>query len=234
LAEWKEIAGYEGLYLISNEGEIVALPKTTISGKRTLHRKAKPIKKGLRGHDGLFYEFVALYNGEKRKAYSVHRLVAEAFIPNPDNKTEVNHKNGDKNNNCQWNLEWVTPYENQMHKRYVLGADMSGENNPMYGRSGQNNAKFKDWVIAVNKDGTKAGRYATQIEAAIAVTGRKEVANQISRCLSRKRNCIFSHGYYWLYEKEYENMTKADLKPCELLENLTETDNSVRQSASKS
>lgn len=198
---WKHIEGTEDIE-ISNFGEVRSKGGFVYSQFKTLFG---------------YLRVNIIINGKKRQE-SVHKLVAKAFVENPFNKTEVNHKNGDKNNNCQWNLEWVTPYENQMHKRYVLGADMSGENNPMYGRSGQNNAKFKDWVIAVNKDGTKAGRYATQIEAAIAVTGRKEVANQISRCLSRKRNCIFSHGYYWLYEKEYENMTKADLKPCELLE----------------
>ena len=108
MAEWKEIAGYEGLYLVSSEGEVVALPKTTVSGKRTLHRKAKPLKKGLRGRDGLFYEFVILCTNGSRKHYSVHRLVAEAFIPNPKNLPEVNHKDENPLNNAVSNLEWCS------------------------------------------------------------------------------------------------------------------------------
>lgn len=56
-----------------------------------------------------------------RKKYFVHRLVAEAFIPNPDNLPQVNHIDGNKNNSCLTNLEWVSNGENQTHSRYVLG-----------------------------------------------------------------------------------------------------------------
>lgn len=153
-----------------------------------------------------------------KKQIGVHVLVAKAFVPNPFDKEYVNHKNGDKTNNCQWNLEWNTAFENQMHRRYVLGKDMNGKNNPMYGMSGVKNPKFKDWVLAVNEDGTIRGRYATQTEAAKTLFNNVNVANQISRCLSHKRNCKICRGFYWMYEKEYTRMTQADLKPCELLE----------------
>ena len=79
MAQWREVAGYEGLYLVSDEGEIFALPKIVISGNKKIHRKGKFIKQGLRGRDGLKYKFVVLSNNGETKNFSVHRLVAEAF-----------------------------------------------------------------------------------------------------------------------------------------------------------
>lgn len=108
MAQWSEIAGYEGLYLVSDEGEVVALPKVVKTHYRTAHRKAKPIKIHLRGKNGLMYAFASLSKDGKTKAYSVHRLVAQAFIPNPDNLPEVNHKDENPLNNRVENLEWCT------------------------------------------------------------------------------------------------------------------------------
>lgn len=108
MALWKEIAGYEGLYLISDEGEVISLPRTVVSWYRTAHKKSKPIKPHLRGRDGLYYEAVTLTKDGVAKTYSVHRLVAEAFIPNPQNLPEVNHKDENPTNNRADNLEWCS------------------------------------------------------------------------------------------------------------------------------
>lgn len=67
------------------------------------------------GDNGHGYKNVMLYNHQKRKVYYVHRLVANAFIPNPDNLPQVNHIDGNKSNNCVANLEWVTISENMIH-----------------------------------------------------------------------------------------------------------------------
>lgn len=84
-------------------------------------------------HDnGNGYYAVPIVRYGVKKKESIHRLVAEAFVPNPQNKSFVNHKNGDPSINCEWNLEWCTPFENQMHRRFVLGKDVSGSDNPMY------------------------------------------------------------------------------------------------------
>ena len=70
---------------------------------------------------GKGYLYVCLYNGHiKQGAYGVHRLVAQAFIPNPKNKSHVNHKDGNTKNNHVSNLEWVSPLENVIHASEVL------------------------------------------------------------------------------------------------------------------
>lgn len=169
-----------------------------------------------------------------KKQVSVHSLVAKLFVPNPFNKPEVNHKNGDKTNNCQWNLEWNTEEENLMHKKFVLGKSMNGENNPMYGKTGKDNPKYKEPLYAINSDGEIVGEFYTQTEAAKKLFNNVNISNQISRALSHKRNSLLVHGYYFLYKSEYEKLTQADLKPCELLEHPEVWANAYRgQSATK-
>ena len=163
------------------------------------------------------YVKVGIKIGGVRKQVGVHVLVAKAFVPNPFNKKFVNHKNGDPTNNCEWNLEWNTPYENQMHRIYVLGKDSKGSNNPMFGKKDENNPKFKDWIIALTPDGDVVGRFPTQLRAAKELFGKDCIANQISRVVRHDRNNLLVHGLYFLYEKEYQKMTQAGLKPRELL-----------------
>ena len=119
MALWKEIIGYEGRYLVSDEGEIYSLPKT-VKGAWEQHRKGKFLKKGKRGKKGQpQYEFVILVdgNGESHKE-SVHRLVAKAFIDNPFDLPEVNHKDENSLNNHANNLEWC---DRQYNMEYSKG-----------------------------------------------------------------------------------------------------------------
>lgn len=116
MALWKEIAGYEGLYLISNEGEVLSLPKVINSknkfGEITVKRKAKKLKPHLRGREYAQYPAVTLVKDGKAKTYSLHRLLAEAFIPNPNNLPVVNHKDENPLNYSLDNLEWCTQQYN--------------------------------------------------------------------------------------------------------------------------
>ena len=111
---WKDIEGYEGLYQVSNFGNVKSLARIVHSKKRSDYKIKEKILKQSDTTTG--YKKVELHkDNEKRKSFKVHRLVAQAFIPNPENKREVNHIDGNKHNNNVNNLEWVTSSENKIH-----------------------------------------------------------------------------------------------------------------------
>lgn len=110
---WKDIKGYEGAYQVSNLGNVKSLRREHPVNKCCRDRILKPQTQ--RG-----YSRVMLWSGVDSRWESVHRLVAEAFLQNPENKQQVNHIDGNKRNNCVSNLEWVTPSENVRHSFDVL------------------------------------------------------------------------------------------------------------------
>jgi hypothetical protein len=112
---WKDIEGYEGLYQISSLGRVKSLKDRW--GKERIRK----LKTGTNG-----YHFINLSKTGKVEVFMVHRLVAKAFIPNPDNKPEVNHKDGSKQNNCVTNLEWATRSENEKYSYNVLHKKSGG------------------------------------------------------------------------------------------------------------
>ena len=95
---------------------------------------------------------------------------------------------------------------------------MNGENNPMYGMSGVKNPKFFDWVLAVDDNMNIKGRFPTQIAAATELLGKRSRACRINQVMNHVVEYKPLYGYWWIWEKEYEGLKKADLKPCELLE----------------
>ena len=133
--EWKDIKGYEGLYQISSFGRVKSL--------NYMHKSVSKYLSLAIMSSG--YVYVLLYKEGKRKMYRVHRLVAEAFIPNPNNYKEVNHKDENKQNNRVDNLEWCT--RNYNHNYGTLKERRSlkfkGENNPMYGIKGSKNPRAR-------------------------------------------------------------------------------------------
>lgn len=108
---WKDVVGYEGLYQVSNLGRIKSLPKR--KGKGNGYIKGEEVLTARVENYG--YARVVLSKDGTKKKYQVHRLVAEAFVPNPDNKNQVNHINCNKADNRAVNLEWCSGSENTIH-----------------------------------------------------------------------------------------------------------------------
>jgi len=113
---WKPIDGYE-YYEVSNLGNVRSVSHQTKNPRRFREGRVLAQAKVSNG-----YMHVSLtQEGKKKKSALVHRLVAKAFVPNPDNKKTVNHKNGDKEDNRAENLEWCTHSENSKHAYTTLG-----------------------------------------------------------------------------------------------------------------
>lgn len=108
---WKDIAGYEGLYQVSNLGNVLSLNYLG-------HGKKQLLKQTMTTNG---YKKVILWKNGVGKNYRVNRLVAAAFIPNPDNLPIVNHKDWNRLNNCADNLEWCTVKYNSNYRRKPLG-----------------------------------------------------------------------------------------------------------------
>lgn len=102
---WKHVVGYEGLYSVSNLGNVYRHPKRIRDGYRPFIQIGKILKPS-QDKDG--YLRVTLFKGDSKKAFGIHRLVAQAFIPNPEDLPVVNHLDEVKDNNRLENLEWST------------------------------------------------------------------------------------------------------------------------------
>lgn len=105
--EWRPIKGYEGLYEVSSSGCVRSLKRKTTNGRILI-----PVKT-----NAGYYRITLSKNGERRN-FTVHRLVAEAFLDNPERHPSINHKNEDKGDNRAENLEWCTvKYNNEYNGR---------------------------------------------------------------------------------------------------------------------
>ena len=142
MEEWKDIKNYEGLYQISSLGRVKSLPKERNNGiNNEIILKQCTDKKG--------YKRVNLYKNKKSTRVLVHRLVAEAFLNNPNNYPLINHKDENPNNNKVENLEWCTyKYNNNYGNRAkkfskVFTGMLSGENHPNYGKHQTKDTKEK-------------------------------------------------------------------------------------------
>ena len=176
MEEWKDIPGYEGLYQASTEGRIRSLPKPSRirRGNKivpfTYPGKIISVSQTKKG-----YLMTALFKEGKLKSYTIHRLIANTFIPNPENLPQINHKNEIKNDNRVCNLEWCT---NLYNRNY-----------------GTNKDNFKKKVIRVSESGEEVV-YNSVTEGAKANGMNK---TSVSACCRGKRKQ--AGGYKWKFLK---------------------------------
>jgi hypothetical protein len=114
---WKPIEGYEGYYEVSNLGRVRSVDRQIINNNRITNLKGQV----LRTHSAAYgYLYVTLTKESVAKHFSVHRLVAKTFIPNPNELPQVNHKDWDTTNNVVENLEWCDAKYNNSHRSNSL------------------------------------------------------------------------------------------------------------------
>ena len=175
---WKDVVGYEGLYMVSNLGNVKSLNYRRTGKENVL----KPCV------ENSGYLHVGLHKYRKVLIKNIHRLVCEAFLPNTENKREVNHINGVKTDNRIKNLEWVTSGENKKHG-YNTGLCI----NPMSGRFGSDNPSSRP-VSQYTKQGYLVKEYCSIFEAGIETNTDN---SDIVKCCRGKRKS--AGGYSWKY-----------------------------------
>ena len=148
-ADWKPIPGYEGLYQIDAHGRILSLERRVKTKGNVYRTIPEHFLTWQPTYDG--YMFAKLTKEKIKKCIKIHRLVALAFIPNPSNKPQVNHKDGNKKNNSIDNLEWVTGKENMAH------AVENNLNNCGRGEA-QGHSKATDEMVLKMREHAKGGR----------------------------------------------------------------------------
>jgi hypothetical protein len=128
---WLPIKDFESYYKISNLGRVRSVSRYVTITQNRRRRVLGRLRKQQINYKG--YPTVQISNETTKKTMYVHRLVAIAFITNDNNKPEVNHKDGNKLNNCYTNLEWVTSKENMQHaKEFGLRPNFKYESNPNF------------------------------------------------------------------------------------------------------
>jgi hypothetical protein len=192
---WKDIEGYEGYYQVSDLGRVKRLPRGRQWPYRQTHNNIRKqhVKNG--------YLQVNLSKDNKVKWVGVHRLVAMAFIPNPNNYPQVNHIDECKTNNVVTNLEWCTQSQNQMH-----GTARQRQNETRH----KNDPDKAEWKAAALKHAKRVAvcdkktdavleTFVSMADAATA-TGASicTISNQCKGKRKSRRN------YYWRYENEVQ------------------------------
>lgn len=186
--EWREVKEYSN-YEVNQFGQI-------------RHKKRKQILKPRSNKGG--YQYVNFKISGKNTNFAVHRIVANAFIPNPNGYTEVNHKDYDRNNNCVDNLEWVTSSQNKAH------AYLKQENKQSRGKA----------VEQYSKDGEYLKTFKSISEAAL----------EMGCCISAISNCCLgrtktSQGFRWKFVEG--STTKYERSPSSSVRNSEKSDEDI-------
>ena len=181
---WLPIKGYEQSYMISSYGRIKAIDRTlTFSDGRVRAYKSRIIRTHrINQH----YYVASLSQNQRRIMKDVHRLVAEAFIPNPNGFKEINHKDENSLNNCIDNLEWCTRKYNNNY----------GSHNKKVSESIMNCPSTSKPVVQMKPDGTVIQTFPSIREAARSLGDVKRDCNILRACQGINKTCF---GYKWSY-----------------------------------
>lgn len=191
---WKDIEGYEGLYQISNLGRVKALSVTTKFGERI---KVYPERLKSTNANKMGYPSVMLSKNGKDKLCTLHRLLAKAFIPNPENKPEIDHINRDRSDFRLENLRWVTHKENYRLNEHTL-RKMSESRIKALANGAKTIAYEKRFKIAVDQFDLDGNYIATfpSMNAASKVA-RADAIGYVCKGLRKQAG-----GYLWKYSNK--------------------------------
>lgn len=191
---WKDIIGYEGLYQVSNLGRVKSLERYSSCGRKL---KEKILKQGI-NNDG--YCYVNLYKEGVVKTFKTHRLVCQAFIPNPQNYPCVNHKDENPSNNTIENLEWCSYTYNI---NYGLRNERASKaiSKALKGRVFSQDHKYKlskvqrKPVAQYNKNGELVGLYTSVKQASELLNIQKDC---ITRCCNGKHKSAGNYMFRYI------------------------------------
>ncbi len=187
---WRPVKDYEGIYEVSNLGKVKSIDRVIeYNSGLCKSRNQKGTYTYLAvGRNG--YHSASLWKNNKEMRFSVHRLVAQAFIENPENKKQVNHKDGNKINNHVSNLEWMTASENGKHRFSELGHVP-----PALGRTGELSGRSKK-VNQYSLDGSYINTFDS---ARIATMHLGKNTTVINTCC--RGGLKTAYGFKWEYVK---------------------------------
>jgi len=182
--EWRKIEGFPN-YSVSNYGEV---------------RNDKTGRILTSTVSGVGYYDISLFDERgNKKRKTIHRLVAIAFLPNPENKQQVNHIDGNKLNNCLNNLEWATPHENNLHAYRVLDSSKRRKEQSIRQTGIHHSKEWKDKIAKSNSIRVRRvedGKEFVSMREAAESMNVKSSGKICCACKGKRRT---AHGYHWEY-----------------------------------